>query len=129
MTVRLSLLVLSICLLYSAGCSHDTSGPTAGTLNVTLASPYSDDGAVLFTISGGPIDSVAAPGQEVYTARADANTLRVILLGDLAAGTVAQLYLSDMRLAPNYSATVNQAAARGSYTQRDPTGYTLTLAP
>jgi hypothetical protein len=112
-----------------AACSHDTSAPTAGTLNVNLASPNSDDGAVLFTVSGGPIDSVASPGHQIYSARLDSSTLRLIVTGDLGSGTIATIYVPDMRLASSYSATVNQAAARESYTQREAASYLLTLSP
>ena len=110
-------------------CSHDTIGPSAGTLTVNLASPNSDDGAVLFTISGGPIDSVASPGHQIYSARLDASTLRLIVTGDVASGTIATIYLADMRLASSYSATVNQVAARASYGQHDPASYIVTLSP
>jgi hypothetical protein len=111
------------------GCSHDTNEPTAGTLKVSLASPSSDDGAVLFTVSGGPVDSVAASGHQLYSARLDANTLRVVVLGDLVSGTLATIYIADNRLASSYSATVNQVAARVSYAQRDPASYSLRLSP
>jgi hypothetical protein len=112
------------------GCSHDNLGPTAGALTVTLASPNSDDGAVLFTISGGPVDSLTVPGGErIYTSRLDSKTLRVILIGHLPAGTVARMYLPDVRLASNYSATVNQAAARTSYAQRNPAAYSVNFLP
>jgi hypothetical protein len=110
-------------------CSHDTIGPTAGTLTVNLTSPNSDDGAVLLTVSGGPIDSVASAGHQIYSARLDSNTLRLIVTGEVASGTIATIYLADMRLASSYSATVNQVAARGSYAQHDPASYTLTLSP
>ena len=122
-----SLLLAGVCVLVA--CSQDTIGPTAGTLTVNLASPNSDDGAVLFTISGGPIDSVASPGYQIYSARLEANTLRLIVTGDVASGTIATIYLADIRLASSYSATVNQVAARASYGQHDPAAYTLTLSP
>jgi hypothetical protein len=112
-----------------AACAHDTSGPTAGTLAVNLASPNNDDGAVLLTVSGGPIDSVASPGHQIYSARLDSSTLRLIVTGNVASGTIATIYLADMRLASNYSATVNQVAARESYAQHDAASYTLTLSP
>jgi hypothetical protein len=110
-------------------CSHDTNGPMAGTLTVNLASPNSDDGAVLFTVSGGPIDSVASPGHQIYSARLDSRTLRLIVTGDIGSGIIATIYVSDMRLASSYSATVNQVAARESYAQRDVASYLLTLSP
>jgi hypothetical protein len=128
MRLRHAALALTV-LAGIAGCSHDNVGPTAGTLNVTLASPNTDDGAVLVTIAGGPVDSLTAPGQQIYTSRIDANTLRVILIGRLQAGTVARMYLPDVRLASNYSATVNQAAARTSYAQRNPAAYSVNLLP
>jgi hypothetical protein len=116
--------------LFALGaCSHDISGSTGGTLTVNLASPNRDDGAVLFTVSGGPIDSVASPGHQIYAARLDSNTLRLIVTGDIVSGTIATIYLADMHLASSYSATVNQVAARGSYVQHDAASYTLTLAP
>jgi hypothetical protein len=128
MNRRLRSLLLA-CLFPLAACSHDTSGPTAGTLTVNLASPNSDDGAVLFTVSGGPIDSVASPGHQLYSSRLDSSTLRLIVTGDLGPGTIATMYVADMRLASSYSATVNQVAARESYAQRDAATYLLTLSP
>jgi hypothetical protein len=111
------------------GCSHDTNEPTAGTLKANLASPNTDDGAVLFTVSGGSVDSVAASDHQVYSARLDANTLRVVVIGDVGSGTLATIYLGDIRLASSYSATVNQVAARVSYAQRDPASYSVSLSP
>jgi hypothetical protein len=112
-----------------AGCSHEPNGPTAGTLNVSLSSPNGDDGAVLFTVSGGPVDSVAAGGHQVYSARLDPNTLRVVVIGDLASGDLATIYIADTRLASGYTATVNQVAARATYAQRDAASYSLSLSP
>jgi hypothetical protein len=113
----------------SSACSGPASGPVATTLGVGLESPYRDDGAVLFTVTGGRVDSVETPGYTLYTSRPDANTLQVIVTGNVSSGAIARLHLPDERLVSRYAATVNQAAARGSYTQRDPAGYRLTLAP
>jgi hypothetical protein len=124
-----SLLVLFGTLSIAAGCSHDSNEPTAGTLKLNLATPNTDDGAVLFTISGGPVDSVAAAGHQVYSALLDANTLRVVVMGDVGSGLLATIYIADTRLASGYSATVNQVAARGSYAQRDPASYSLSVSP
>lgn len=109
-------------------CTEPT-GPTESTLHVTLATPDSDDGAVLFTLSGGPVDSVEGVGYSVYSARIDDNTVRVIVTGTLASGPVARIHIPDHRRISSYSAIVNQVAARTTYQQRDPSGYSLTLAP
>lgn len=113
---------------FVVACSDDTNSPTAGAMNLNLATPNSDDGGLLITLTGGPIDSVVATSGQVYSAKVDPNSFRVIIAGDLAAGTIARIYLPDVRRAGGYSATVTQAAARGSYLQRDPAGYTLTLS-
>lgn len=111
-----------------AGCSPEPAGPTAGTLQVTLATPNSDDGALLFTLSGGPIDSVEVDGYGVHSARIDPHTLRVIVTGELHSGPIARIRIADARQLPRYSATINQIAARSTYAQRDPASYSLTLA-
>jgi hypothetical protein len=111
------------------GCSSEPGGPTAGAFTVSIASPNSDDGAVLFTISGGPVDSVEAMGYSLYSARIDANTLRVIVTGDLHAGPIARVRIADERQLSRYSATINQVAMRSTYGQREPTSYALALSP
>lgn len=111
------------------GCSPEPAAPTVSTLNVNFVTPSSDDGAVLFTISGGPVESVAAAGYSVYSARIDPNTLRVIVTGDLGSGIIARIRVADDGQLSRYSATINQVAARGSYTQQDPAPYTLSLTP
>ena len=128
MTPR-SLLFLLCSLSALVGCSHDTNEPTAGILKANLASPNTDDGAVLFTVSGGPVDSVVAGGHQVYFALLDATSLRVVVIGEVGSGTLATVYIPDNRLASSYSVTVNQVAARVSYAQRNPASYSLSLAP
>jgi len=112
-----------------SGCSEQASGPVATTLQVSLSTPYTDDGALLFTVTGGQVDSVEAAGYTIYTSRPDATTLQVILTGNLSPGNVAQLQIADERLASQYSASVNQVAARATYVERDPASYRLDLKP
>jgi hypothetical protein len=123
------LLFLAAGIPWLSGCSSAPSGPVGITLQATLASPYNDDGAVFFTVTGGRIDSLTAPGYVLHTSRPGPNTVQVIVAGNLGSGPIARLYIADERLASQYTATVNQAAARASYAQRDPTSYSLTLKP
>ncbi|HEV2085510.1 MAG TPA: hypothetical protein VGR09_10535 [Gemmatimonadales bacterium] len=118
-------LMLSV-LLFS--CSSG-AGPTAGVLNVKLSSLRGDDGAVLFTISGGPVESVEAVSGTARSAQIDANTLRVVITGNLSAGAIARVRIADVTQASRYSAAVNQVAARSSYVPRDAGQYSITLAP
>jgi len=112
----------------TVACSNDNTGPT-GALQVTLDSPNNDDGAVLFTIVGGLVDSVVPVSDQIYSARSNSNTMQVIATGSIGSGTIARIYVPDIRLTAKYSATVKQVAARGSYVQHDPASYTISIAP
>lgn len=114
--------------LVPLGCSNNT-GPTSVALNVSLSSPNTDDGAVLMTISGGPVDSVEAVGYAVFTARAGAETLRLIVTGNLGSGPIARIHIPDSRLVSRYSAKIGQVAVRATYAQRDPVSYSASLLP
>jgi hypothetical protein len=112
-----------------SGCSVQPAETVSGTLAISLSSPFVDDGALLLTLSGGPVDSVETTGYTLYSSRLDANTLEMIVTGQLTSGTIARVHIADERLAPQYSVKVLQAAAQSSYTQRDPSAYGVTLAP
>ena len=111
------------------GCSGQPSAPVAATLQVSLSTPFNDDGALFFTVSGGWVDSVDAPGYTLYTSRPDPATLQVILTGNLSPGSVARVHIPDERAAAQYSATIGQVAARETYIERDPASYRLELKP
>ncbi|HMH57521.1 MAG TPA: hypothetical protein VK535_14780 [Gemmatimonadales bacterium] len=98
-------------------------------MNAKLSSLRADDGAVLFTITGGPVESVEAVSGIVHSAQIDANTLRVVITGNLSAGAIARVRIADLTQDSHYSAAVNQVAARATYVQRDPGQYSITLAP
>jgi hypothetical protein len=108
-------------------CSGST-GPASGNLNVQLSSAGGEEGAVLFTVTGGPVDAVEATGGSVYTAEVDPNTIRVVVTGKLGSGPIARIRIADVSQASHYSATVNQVAVRSTYALRDPGQYVITLA-
>jgi len=110
-----------------ASCSSGTTGPTSGNLNLNLASLQGDEGAVLFTITGGPVESVQATSGAVYLAQIEPNTLRVVVSGNLTAGTIARVRIADLSQAGQYSVAVNQVAVRSTYAPRDPGLYHVTL--
>jgi hypothetical protein len=118
----------ALTVLILAGCGGGT-GPSAGSLNVDLSTPYTDDGGLLLAFVGGPVDSIESAGNQLYITRAQTDSLMVIVAGQLTGGTIARIYVPDIRLAANYSAAVVQGAARDSYTQRDPASYSITVMP
>ena len=124
---RYWLVVVAGALGMLTGCSGQPSAPVAATLQVSLSTPFNDDGALLFTVTGGRVDSVDAPGYTLYTSQTDPATLQVILTGNLSPGIVAHVHIPDERGASQYSATISQVAARGTYIERDPASYRLEL--
>ncbi|HEX2249892.1 MAG TPA: hypothetical protein VHH32_06055 [Gemmatimonadales bacterium] len=120
------LLVLITSWFWLSSCSQDPSAPISATLEVRLETPAQDDGAALFTISGGPIDSVDALGQALYTARIRENTTRVIVAGSLTAGVIARIHIPNASHRSHYSVTLDQVAAR-DYASRDVASYALSL--
>jgi hypothetical protein len=108
-----------------AGCSNST-GPAAGVLNLTVESPHQDDGGIMLSIHGGPVDSVEAVGYVIHSART-ADSVKMIVTGDLGSGVIARVHIPDSRQSSQYSAQIKQAAARRTYAQRDPADYTVSL--
>src|SRR5688572_26008532 len=103
--------------------------PTPGWLSLSLATPNSDDGGVLFTIGGAAIDSVRSSQIHVVTRRESATTVRVVVAGVVGAGVIAEIRVPDTRDAAKYTAVIHEVAARTTYQQRPLTGYTLSVVP
>jgi hypothetical protein len=130
MTVRMLVLAL-LGGLAAAGCGGN-EGPTAGELEVRLATPNTDDRAIRFLL-GGERTAVTAPAgtnYRVYTAPRSGDTVIVVVIapqgGRLAAGALVRLSVPDTRQAASYRTTVQDVAAT-SYAQRAVTGYALTV--
>jgi hypothetical protein len=119
--------LLGMVLVGLGGCSAEAPGPATATLSLSLASPAQDDGAVLLTLSGGPVDSIETPEYRLYSIPVDANTYRVIIAGQLSSGLIARVHIPDERRSAEYTALVEQVAARGTYRQQDPAGYRLSF--
>jgi hypothetical protein len=126
MTCRMAALgLLSVSFL--GACSNNTD-PVAGALNVSISSPHLDDGALMLSVYGGPVDSVESVGFTIYSIRT-ADSVKFIITGSLGSGRVARIHIPDGRLASRYGAKVSQVAARVSYAPRDPAGYSAALLP
>jgi hypothetical protein len=107
----------------------DSSGPTspkAGLLNVTLTSPNAEDGAILFTMGVGAIDSISVPQGSVLQVISNTAAQRTVLVrGTLATGAlIANLWVPDVSV--SYTAFVSQVASK-AYAQRTLTGYSLSV--
>jgi hypothetical protein len=113
--------------LLTCGESIDPTGP--GWLNVVLDSPNLDDGGVMFTVQGGPIDSVRSSLPDVFDDRVSATQWRMIVIGDVPSAVIAQVWVPDADAASRYSATVEQAASATTFGQRSTGTYALRVEP
>ena len=130
MTTTFSRGTVLVAALLALGCSggDDPSGPVAGPLRVVLTSPNTDDGAVMFQVTG-VVDSAVVPaGLTLYQSAPGSNVIRAIVTGDIDTGdNLLTLYVEDVGKASSYSAQVLQVAAQTTYTQRPVGGYALTV--
>ena len=100
------------------------SGP--GFVNLQLSTPNTNDGALLFRLSGGVFDSLTSTFT-IFTAPDGTNAQRVILAGAIGTGNVARFWVPDIGDLTVYRAVVEQAAVRQTYEQQIVTSYSLSV--
>jgi hypothetical protein len=122
----------AVALVLAVGaCSDDeTTGPEAvpGTLVVTLTTPNTDDGAIMFTMTGGEASNVTLvdPSFQIFT-HEGTSSITVVIVGDIAAGALLEFDVPDVGELDSYSAEVDQVADRTNDLQAL-TGYSLSVS-
>ena len=101
------------------------SGP--GFLQVLLETPRTNDGALLITLSGGPLDSLRVSQATLFMAPPGVNDQQVIIAGDVRAGTVLRFWVPERANVANYRAVLDQVATRRDYIQQSLTDYSLMI--
>ncbi len=120
-----------------SSCANEQGGPTepegpataAGTLSIRLSTPNANDGGVMFTISGGTINSVSSSSYTIFTAQPGTSIRKVVVVGSVTNGVLVTIGVPDVSLAGEYTAVLEQVAARDTYAQQDLSGYTLQVLP
>ena len=85
-------------------------------------------GAVLLTITGGPVEKVTAPGgQQVSFASPFSGTTKVVVAGTLGNGDLLRLRVPDVSLSGSYRVTVEQAADKVTFALLDVGAYQFTV--
>lgn len=122
---------LALAATLACGVSDGTivpTGPTAGTLTVTLTTPNADDGAILLELSGPDMTQIAAGNASLYFRHAqDGTTITAVLVGDVEGGPLITFHVPDVDAVSSYSATIQQVADRGNALRGSLTGYSLTV--
>jgi hypothetical protein len=120
---------VALALAVGVACDDDAAvGPeaTAGTMIVSLTTPNLDDGAIMFTVSGGEIDSPALLDVDhVLYLMEGTNTITAIILGDIEAGELLEFDVPDIDV--TYTATITQVADRMNDLHESLSGYGLTV--
>ncbi len=105
--------------------------PQAGLLTVTLTNAASGPGAIMFTVTGGQIDAVTAGTYATYESALSMNSRKILLTGNIVAGTLVHLEVPDISKASSYVATVNQVSARAAapvpYGQQPTNGFVIAI--
>ncbi len=119
-----ALVVASACSSSDGG--GGPTGPVPGPVRVLLTSPNTDDGAIMFQVTG-VVDSVAAPaGLTLYQSSPGPNVIRAIVTGNVATGSnLLTLYVADVGNTSGITTQMLQVAARVTYTQRPVGSYSL----
>ncbi len=107
-------------------CDDTTEPPAPGWLLVRLSTPNTDDGGILFTISGGSVDSVRSSYPDLFTEK-DSLVTRVVVAGNIVAGGIVEIRVPDLTASGSYVATVDQVATRTTFAQRSPGQYSLAV--
>lgn len=131
---RCILSATAFAMLVFAGCDSGggitepgTGNSARGALDLVLSTPNGDDGGLLFSVSGGVVDSVTAAGHALQTARVG-GSVKVLAVGALSNGaTVARIWVPDVSKVSEYAVAIQQVASRGSFTQRDPQPYRISV--
>lgn len=102
-----------------AACANDNT-PRAGALAVSLVRGGANDGALLVTVSGGPVTGVTVGAGYQQVVNADAAGTHIMVIGDLTTGAIATLTIPDRSQASRYTVTLDQVADRTTFGLIDP---------
>jgi hypothetical protein len=126
---RLGWILVVLALAGAGSCGSEATGPVAGVLTVSLATPNAGgDGAILFTVTGpDALTSAVAPtGLRVFSQPLAATT-RFAVTGTLSNGAVLTIGVPDVSKVAQYQVTV-QAVAAQDFSLRLSSAYRLTVA-
>lgn len=117
-----------LAILMLAGCGTTDSVPvTPGELAVQVGATGTPPGAMLLTVSGGPITGVTvAPGLEGALST-NASGTHILLVGAINGGELGILHIPDRTLVTRYVVSIDQVADATTFALLDRVQWTATL--
>lgn len=114
----------------TVGCGDDVAGPVPGAIVVSLATPNTDDAAMVLEITGPDTGTITATDPATYLHVVGSGSSRtVVLVGDLQAGELLRFTVPDVDAADRYAAAVRQVADTSNALRTSLSAYALTAAP
>ena len=106
-------------LAISACAAAGSSAPTVpGIVDIVLNASDDSTGALVLTVTGGRVDSVAGVSGSAFADAGNAGA-SVFVTGTLLPGTVvARIHVPDMTVISSYQVQGTEAANRGTFAQR-----------
>jgi hypothetical protein len=127
-TVAISLLIVGYLLV---SCDESIAPPAEpqqpGWLTMRLSAPRQGVEALLFRITGGPIDSVVPHEHTLFDNSEMLDDWRALLVGSMVSGELARIWVPDPSLFREYSIVVEQAVVNEGFAQQPASGYALTV--
>jgi hypothetical protein len=129
MSRRARLVLAAFALAATAACAGGDGGPSnPGDLLVSYYQGGPEPGALLLTITGGPVEDVSGlGGQQVSFSSPFEGTTKVVIAGTLSNGDLLRLRVPDVDQATSYTVRVDQVADKVTFALIDPTDYQLTV--
>jgi hypothetical protein len=104
------------------------SGPGPVSFDIAV-STGADHGAVLFTVTGGVVDSVTGlAGYQVFHTLTSTGA-RGMAFGSIVNGPLVQVWVPDRAGAAGYAVRVDEGAVRGTWATLSPESYSVARAP
>ena len=123
-------LVSAFAVLALATACGDGGQPPSGAGDLLVAySPGSPDaGAIVLTITGGPVENVTPVGsQQVSFSKPYPTTTRVIVIGALIPGDLLRIRVPDVSQVTGYTVKADQVADNTTFALLNPAQHTFTV--
>ena len=120
--------MLTAALLGLVAACGDSSNPSgAGDLFVSY-SGTGEAGAILLTISGGPVETATAlQGQQVSSTSPYPNSTKVVVIGEIGNGDLLRIRVPDVAAVTQYNVRADQVADKTSFALIDPSKHTFSV--